>query len=180
MKNYELKQFTPKTLASTRRDWEHVAGKDAFATEYGLVFEWTEKHIDYANGHNDSLAYGMFAPRAQKAVAIVEVIQRKVARKGLTKMLKLWITPEYWDAAASRKEIAHVMLSAMQGTLLLSKNNQSKTVKIYGRNEQMLSVLHTVHIMLSELIEKEDLKGIAVNIVDRWLEIKVDDQERKK
>ncbi len=180
MKDYELKKFTEKTLNSTKRDWEKVAGSDAFATEYGFVFDWTESHIDYQKGQNDSLAYGMFAPRAQKAIAIVEVIQREQAKKGLTKMLKLWITPEYWDADSNRREIASIMLCAMQGTLLLSKQNQSKTVKIYGRNDQMLSVLHTVHVMFSDLIDKGELSGVTVNVVDRWLEIKLADQGRKK
>lgn len=178
--SYDLKPFTPKTLESTKKDWEKIAGGDEFATEYGFVFEWAGQHIDYDNGHNDSLAYGLFKTKSTKASAIVEVIQRMQARKGLTKMLKLWITPQYWDTETHRMEIASIMIHSILGTMVLSKQNQSKTVKIYGRTSQMLSILHTVHTMFSEMIAKGDAPGVAVNIVSRWLEFKLVETEEEK
>lgn len=172
-KKHTLKCFTQKTLESTKDNWRKHAGADEFETEYGLVFEWAAGHIDYAKGSHDSLAYGLFSSRSTRAAAIVEVIQRSQVRKGLTKMLKIWITPEHWDASSNRMQIASLMVDAMLGTIELSTQNRSKTVKIYGRTEQMLSILHTVHTTLSQKIVAGELKGVQVNIVDRWLEIKL-------
>lgn len=170
---YKLNEFTATSLLETRDRWQSIAGEDEFSLEHGHLFEWAETHIDYAPEASDSVAYGMFSEDTGRAEAIVEVIQNRKGIYGTTKMLKLLIGPKYWNAGSHLDEISQITLKALIGTIELSRQNHSRTVKIYGRNDHMLSILHSVHIKLQDGIAAGNLKDIGVSIKDRWLIIEV-------
>lgn len=167
----QLSQFTDRSFADTRQNWEDQAGKAEFASEYSAIFSWADAHRDYDIDPKvgDSLAYGLFAPKSNTACAMVDVVLHKRGRKGVTKLLKVFVTPEYWNVTEHQDQILEIFTSAIAGTIQLSKRVQSGEVKIYGRSEALLSLLHSLHVHLNKNIEK--FPGIAAAMKGRWLEI---------
>ncbi len=124
--------------------------------------------MDYSNPHTgDSFAYGLFPPDEGAAQAILDVVLQK-SRGGLAKLLKITVSPDYWAGGSKQHDMATIFASGIIGTILLSKESQSRTVKIYGRTEELLSILHTVRNVLEADAQK---LGIRCAIQGRWLEI---------
>ncbi|MFY1912754.1 hypothetical protein ACOTB6_14440 [Achromobacter xylosoxidans] len=164
---FPVKKFTQRSLASTRRAWQKMAGA-AYATECAPILQWAEGHVDYSNPHTgDSFAYGLFGGESQAAEAILDVVLQK-NRGGLTKLLKITVSPEYWAGGAKQHDMATIFASGIIGTILLSKESQCRTVKIYGRTEELLSILHSVRNVIEEDAKK---LGIRCTIQGRWLEL---------
>lgn len=162
-----IKKFTQRNLASTRRAWQKAADA-AYATECLPILEWVEGHMDYANPNTgDSFAYGLFSPESQAAEAILDVVLQK-NRGGLTKLLKITVSPDYWAGGAKQHDMATIFASGIIGTILLSKESQCRTVKLYGRTEELLSILHSVRNVIE--VDAQKL-GIRCTIQGRWLEI---------
>ncbi|MBZ0073601.1 hypothetical protein [Bordetella hinzii] len=171
---YKLQRFTDDSFRATRDDWEHKAGKEEFASEYHLVFDWADANRDYDGGGSDSgssFAYGLFASRSKSACAVIEVVSHKKGKAGLTKLLKIYITPEFWRVEKHQDEIIHIYMSAIVETVELSAKVRARTVKLYGRSDSLLSLLHSLHIRLQEQAEK--LPGLVAAMKGRWLEINV-------
>ena len=173
MINHKVKQFNKLNLAVTKNFWEKKAGKEEFASEYGVIFDWVSAHSDYSNGVNvgDSLAYGLFKPNTKYASAIVDVVSSRRGRFGVTKLLKVYITPEFWNVSEHIDEIINIYLSAISGTISLSKQNSARTIKIYGRSVELLSLLHSIHVHISA--RQSTVQNIAASMHGRWLEITV-------
>src|SRR3974390_2848031 len=67
-----LKQFDGTSLKSTRQQWEHQATKHGLlVTDYRSRLEWVENHMDYKDGGDEGLAYGIFHNDHKHAVATV-------------------------------------------------------------------------------------------------------------
>jgi hypothetical protein len=168
---HTLRQFTDKEFSNTRLDWKKKAGEAEFASEYGVVFDWADTHREYddAASVGNSLAYGIFSARATKACAIVDVVSHKKGRNSTTKLLKIYITPEYWDIDKHQDKVRDIFISAIIGTVELSKQVSARTVKLYGRSTQLLSLLHSLHVYMHD--NKAELPGVTVAMKGRWLEI---------
>lgn len=166
--SYKIKELDSDSLEATKIEWETIAGIDEFATEYEPTFEWAANHMTQQYG--DSRAFGLFQEGCPGAHGILEVIQRPHGQH-MTKLLKMWVTPEFWDSPNKRDELSKLTFASIMGILELSRKSNSKKIRIFGRTDHFLSILHTLHIELSEMIDKEKLSGISVNIVKRWLEI---------
>lgn len=170
MAKYELRQFTDKEFLDTRENWEKHAGEAEFVSEYGVVFDWAQTHQQYDDDKNgESLAYGVFSQRNKHAFAIVDVVSHKKGRSSTTKLLKIYMTPEYWDVASHQSKVIEIFLCAIVGTIKLSKQASAKTVKLYGRSDQLLSLLHSLHVHMNQ--HKDKLPGVEASMQGRWLEI---------
>lgn len=168
---HELRHFTEEEFSTTRQEWEKRAGDAEFTSEYGLVFDWADSHREYEQSFlvGQSLAYGIFSKRAVHAYAIVDVVSHKKGINSMTKLLKIYITPEYWDVEKHQSQIRDIFLCAIIGTVELSKQVSARTVKLYGRSTQLLSLLHSLHVYMNE--NSKDLPGVTVTMQGRWLEI---------
>jgi hypothetical protein len=166
--SYELNQFTKSNLAATKSRWQSVAGKDEFASEYTVLFDWVNTHKDYSALKADSLAYGLFAPKSRYASAIVDVVSSKKGKRGITKLLKVYVTPELWDVTTHQSQIIDIFAGAIFGTIDLSVKISSDTVKLYGRSDELLSLLHSLHIHLNR---SPKLMSTTVTMQGRWLQI---------
>ncbi|MBV2160511.1 hypothetical protein [Achromobacter denitrificans] len=177
---HKLLPFTDETFEATRKDWEAKAGAEEFASEYRLVFDWADANRAYdapAAASGSSLAYGLFAPKSDCACAVVEVVSHKKGRSGLTKLLKIYITPEFWRVEEHQDEIIRIYLSAIVETVELSTKVRARTVKLYGRSDSLLSLLHSLHVRLQRDAAK--LPGLAAAMKGRWLEIIVPTEMEK-
>lgn len=141
MAKYKLIKFTSDSLVETKAAWEAFAGADAFDLEFSAAFEWTQAHVN--EQPNDSMALCLFNTDAQRTDAIIEVVD---SRKGtLTKLLKIIPTPMFWDVNNSRTEIIQLYTEAFFNVITHGGFGKSRTVKLYGRDDEMMSLLRSIH-----------------------------------
>lgn len=102
MSKYTLTTFTSVQYTSTKASWEALAGPDAFDVELAPFFSWVETHIQPT--HGDSVALQLVNQDADGRVdAIVEVVDSR--RGTLSKLLKIVVSPQFWDISNSRSHI---------------------------------------------------------------------------
>lgn len=143
MSKYTLIPFTAESLATARGAWEAIAGTDAFDVEYSTFFDWAGSHI-VAKEH-DSQAFNLSNNDAGgRTDAIVEVV---ASRKGaLSKLLKVIPSPQFWDVSNSRQEIITLYVEVFfQVIVSRGLNGEKRTVKLYGRDDDMMSILRSIH-----------------------------------
>lgn len=141
MSAYIIREFTKARLSQVRAQWKSVAGEDEFELELGGFFDWCEDHISPCDG--DSQAWELYAEKTDSCDAIVELVD---SRKGeLTKMLKLFVTPEMWDVEAHRSRIVSLYVDCFTQVIAKGILQGTKNVKLYGRNDLMFSILRSLH-----------------------------------
>ncbi len=165
---YLTEQISDNLLIDTKKSWELVVGVDEFTSEYGALFEWLQTHREYQGANGDSVAYALVQEGHKVASAFIEVVSSP-NRGGLTKLLKVFITPQFWDVADHQTEVVKIFVMAIKGAIEISNDNGSRTVKIYGRSNSLLSLLHTIHVAMIEDLDENS--GIQVLIQGRWLVI---------
>lgn len=165
---YRVQQFSEATLSSTESAWSELAGEEAFSTECRPVFEWAAGRIDYASmASGDSKVYGLFSDSDEAAEALIEVVStQRGAKPGTTKLLKVIVSPSYWNNGKRRNRIVGVFGAAISGTIRLSKAVQGGTVKLYGRSDELLNLLQSVCAYL-----QAGSFGVRCEMKGRWLEI---------
>lgn len=168
-RGFQMRRFTVRTLAATRRSWRKEAGEEAFLTECAPIFDWADPRTNYdAQKKGDSLAYGVFAPGSLSADALVEVVVSEVRAGRMTKLLKVFVAPSYWTGGQNNDQLARLFAAAIAGTIRLSSDTRSRIVKIYGRSEELLSLLYQVRNLLEQHAEE---LNIHCSMQGRWLEI---------
>ena len=141
MSKHSLIQFTPTTLEDAAKRWEAIAGEDAFDIEVSGVFEWAKGHISQTDG--DSMAYNLWNNDASKTDALVEVV---ASRKGqLSKLLKVIPSPEFWDINNSRQAILDIYTETFFNMITTGGFGKERKVKLYGRDDDMMSILRSIH-----------------------------------
>ncbi len=172
---YGLQEITPELLKQTQKAWELVVGEEEFASEFQALFEWIGCHIDYADPKGNSLAYAIVDDGQKIASGFGEIVSTKHhgGRKlgGLTKLLKVMVTPQYWEIASHKQEIIGIFVAAIKGVTKISHQNKSKTIKIYGRTDSLLELLQGIHDSMQA--DEQSAKLITTCIKGRWLEIAV-------
>lgn len=165
-------RFSPESLLETEEAWKQISGDEVFTTELKPVFEWASQHIDYgSNEHIESKAYGLFGSDDGPAEALIEVVSRRIGvQPGITKLLKIIVSPDYWNDGKKRGEIVRVFLSAITGTIKISEDVRGGVIKLYGRSNALLDLLTLV---CSALSKDEEKTGIQCRMHGRWLEIRV-------
>ncbi len=141
MTNHQLTNFTEETLRTTQSAWEALMDEDAFQVEFDPVFEWARAHLVYVDG--DSAAFGMFNTDTGKADAIVEIVKSK---KGtMAKMLRVILSPRFWDINNQRSELIELYVSTIIQVITSNGFKSLHKVKMYGRDDEMMSVLRSIH-----------------------------------
>ena len=90
------------------------------------------------------MAFGLLNNDNGNTDAIVEIV---TSRKGtLSKLLKVIPSPEFWDVNNRRDDI--VQLYTETFFKLITQGGfgvMSRKVKIYGRDDEMMSILRSIH-----------------------------------
>ena len=141
MAKYKLIPFTTATLAAAKSKWEDIAGKDGFDLEFAAVFEWASTHLNQQSG--DSMAYCLHNNDNGNADGIVEIVTSRMG--ALSKLLKIVPSPEFWDVNNKRVEILQIYRETFFGLITQKEINSARTVKIYGRDDEMMSILRSIH-----------------------------------
>lgn len=163
---YKTVRINEQLLNDTRQVWELTVGKDEFSIEYGALFDWIESHVDYEGATGSSLVYALVEEDRKVASAFIEVVATD-NRGGLTKLLKILITPQYWNIAEHQHQVVMIYVDAIKGAVELSMQNQSGTFKIYGRTDSLLDLLHTIQRTIMDEVGKE--AKVSVEMQGRWL-----------
>jgi hypothetical protein len=155
MSKYELIPFDQTSLHDARSKWEAIAGEDAFDLEFSGFFEWAEKHLAQVEG--DSIALNLHNNDALRTDAIVEVVS---SRKGqMSKLLKVIPSPMFWDVNNSRADIVTLYTEVFFNVLTRQGFGSSRTVKLYGRDDEMMSILRSIHSLWSIPNTKAEFEG---------------------
>jgi hypothetical protein len=143
MSKYSLIPFTPESLANAKRAWEAIVGIDAFDVEFAPFFEWAEGHIDPKE--HDSRAFDLSNNDVEgRTDAIVEVVD---SRKGaLSKLLRIIPSPQFCDVTNSRAELVQLYTETFFQVIVAGGlHGQQRKVKLYGRDDDMMSLLRSIH-----------------------------------
>lgn len=170
---YEIRNITQDLLEQTKKTWQLVVGEEEFASEFQAIFEWIGGHIDYDAPSGNSLAYAIVDDDQKVASGFVEIVSTKTtggkSSSRLTKLLKVFVTPQYWEIATHKAEVLAIFSAAIRGVAKISHGNQSKTIKIYGRTDSLLDLLIKIHDSIDTEAEAKEL--FTTCIKGRWLEI---------
>lgn len=167
----EISQFTPELLAATREAWLAAAERaDIPSIEYEMNLDWAAKHIDYSNKSGDSFAYGIFSSQGGPALAIVDIVYRRMSGPdvGWLKMLTLMLSPDYapmdgHDETGRLIKVLEVYAHAIIGTINLTGQHAARVVKLYSRSDSQYRML----LALNERLNKGD--KFKSEVQGRWL-----------
>lgn len=170
---YVAVEVTDQLLENTAQAWKLIAGADAFDSEYLHVFEWMKTNRNYGGDATGSCAYGLVEEElGNVAVAFYEVVASE-NMGGLNKLLKVFVTPSYWNLAAHQSEVIKVYVACVINFVGQARNKSCRTIKIYGRGDAMLSLLRSLHVALQKQLDENPGAGLSVSIDGRWLVLSV-------
>ncbi len=165
LKYSNLALFDEQTLEDTRQNWTAFAGSHSvFALECGPIFDWMEERLGEEKTL-ETVAYGLFESGYTTAAAIVEVVNSAKTKGPMIKMLKVLVSPQFWDTVANRQEVLNIFIGAIAGCVNLSVKKKTKILKLYGRTNELLSVMMDIHTRLVS----SPINGISATIEGRWL-----------
>lgn len=141
MAKYELRQMDTNRLNEIKNRWRGIAGEDEFDIEFAGLFEWCSSHLEPKEG--DSQAWELYNTDTAASDAIVELVDSSKGK--LTKLLKLFLSPVFWDVEAKREEVISLHIDAFVEVIKNGVLRGAKDVKLYGRNDLMLSLLRSIH-----------------------------------
>lgn len=169
---YKLQPFDAASVKATRLDWERQLQKkqeDLFSADFLRFLDWVDTHMDYADGGDEGLAYGIFRDGSKHAVAIVDVVYSKRGTKWL-KMMGVNLSPDLYLRLTGDNddfvEVLDVYQEAVFGTLALTSVHKSNTVKLYGRSGTLLAFLKA---LAGHTKPKLASLGINVTVEGRWV-----------
>ncbi|MGH2509064.1 MAG: hypothetical protein ACRDHZ_16925, partial [Ktedonobacteraceae bacterium] len=149
--NHALHQFDPAKLAATEKEWRRqlqAHKKDILATEYERILGWTGKRIDYGKAASENFVYGIFENGSGHAVALVDMVYQKAAKKWL-KLMDIFLCPAVDLSFATQnvdiQQLTSIYAAAVIGTIqLTSTAHPTKVTKLYGRSGTLLAFLKGV------------------------------------
>lgn len=170
--SYRIQKINQELFDNTKSAWSLIVGSEVFTSELGALFEWIDCHRTYDKPMNgDSLAYALVAGEQKVAAGFMEVVSSP-NKGGMTKLLKVFITPQYWEVKEHENEVVNIFIAAINGSLSISSQVKSKTVKIYGRTDSLLDLLIKVHDTITKSVIDQSSQ-ITSSIGGRWLEISI-------
>ena len=165
MSKFEIRHFSSESLELAKQRWKNYAGDDEFAIEYEPFFGWCATHITPIEEH--SQAWELFNNDSQQCDAIVDIVNSKQGK--LHKLLKLYVSPQYWtDTGKHRDEIIKLHIDAFVLAIQKGLLGGAKNVKLYGRSDLMLSILHSIHATWSVPNTTAEFHGrfLTISIAD--------------
>lgn len=173
MKKYAIAQFDASKFEATKDSWLNSAESLGIPDlDYVKQIDWVARHMDY-QASGDSFAYGLFDEGSDVAVATVDIVySRRASNDGWLKMLQLFLAPSYAPSVVSASplalmEILDIYSSAISGTVELTGIHPARTVKLYARNDNLMSLLAGVQQRLSAL----PASSVKCNFEGRFLVI---------
>jgi hypothetical protein len=107
----------------------------------------------------------LYGPHSGETPAILEMVNGR--RGALSKLLKLHLSPKYWDVDAKlREELIAVYAAVFINVISAGIDSGVEEIKIYGRDEPMFGILKR----LEETWKAGDT-GWGASIQGRWLAI---------
>lgn len=167
---FEFRQFTNESFAATEAAWLDSSENLAMSSiEFEKSLDRARTRIDYEKGVN-SYAYGIFKKDEEEAVAIVDVTySTKVKDIGWLKMLDVAFNPHYSDVDQTSSETfsekMEIYVTSIYGTIELSNHHKAKVVKLYGRHENLLTLLYAMNYHLKDNADS----AFNTKIEGRWL-----------
>jgi len=171
---FTLKKFDTAHIDATRKEWERQlsARPELMPSEFLKHIEWIGSHMDYSDGGDDGLAYGVFHKGHSGAVAVVDVVYSRNGTKWL-KMLGVNLSPDLFTALTAENpseqnmtDILSIYGEAITGTIKLTGIHPTNTVKLYGRTGTLLAFLKGIAAYLRENL---DVPGVTVSVEGNWL-----------
>lgn len=170
----EFRKFTDSSLADTETAWMGTASSLGIpCIDYETIISWAKGKIDYSV-KDGSCAYGVFEENDDEALAIVDIIHTQLAagEAGRLKMLRVSLGPTYEaneiiNNPSLLTKVTDIYAEATLGTIKLSGDHGSRTVKIYGRDGNLLALLNA----LNERIKASDLPNAHTRMEGRWFVI---------
>lgn len=170
----ELKKFSNQTLEVTGESWISSAENLGIPSlDYEITLAWSKDHIDY-NANGDSLAYGIFESDSDEAVATVDIVYslRPGPDVGWLKMLNVTLgptlSPSEIDADTSKlAQVVDIYAVATVGTIALTNDHKARVIKLYGRNDNLLTLLIALKERLIVLLKDQ----CHIKMEGRWLVI---------
>ena len=141
MAKYTTIPIDLENVSGIRKSWEELAGADAFDLEFSPTFSWVETHMSVTA--NDSVALCLWNNDCQRADAIVEIVSSRDGQ--LSKLLKIVPSPYFWDVNARREEIIQLYIEVFFNAITSGGFGKSRKVKLYGRDDEMMSILRSIH-----------------------------------
>lgn len=171
-----FEKFDAKKIDDTKSAWFTSADNFGIPTlDYEVILSWVSSHINYDIQH-DSLAYGIFLNGDTEAEAIVDVVYTKRAGPdvGWIKMLQVWFSPKYSSAELQKDndkldQMLDIYTESIRGTILLTGTHTAKVIKLYGRDDNLLSLLLALR---ERVTSSEAFDGkVKAKMEGRWLVI---------
>jgi hypothetical protein len=155
VKQYAIAQFDAAKFEATKAAWLDSAESLGIPDlDYVKQIDWVALHMDYET-QGDSFAYGLFDEESNVAVATVDIVYTKRSTNdGWLKMLQLFLAPKYAPSVVSASpqvltEILEIYASSIIGTVELTGIHPARTVKLYARNDNLMSLLAGVQQRIS-------------------------------
>ena len=168
-------------MQKTTSKWVETADSLGIPSlEFEKTAAWVSAHCDYT-ASGDSYAYGIFAEGCASASAVVDIVYSRRAGPdlGWLKMLELTMGPEYSQSqintADTLLQIIRIYVTAILGTIALTDTHKARVIKLFGRNDQLMTMLASVHLHLcAEAESSSDGKVLLTSKIEgRWLVISV-------
>lgn len=179
VKNLSVTQFTPEIIAETRRAWLAKATQlDMPTLDYEKELDWADRHINYAEAGNDSLAYSII-DSTDAVVAMIEVVytRKGAPAMGWLKLLTVKLSPDFAPSEIEShpekaEQLFNIYTCAIIGTVELTGLHRARVIKLYGRDNTLLSLLTGIKESLTRDLDSMKFK-ISFNA--RWLVIELND-----
>ena len=171
----EFRQFTQNEFEQTLKKWKAEAeAVELFPSEVEQKLSWISSSISAPSSvNNKQIAYGIFQPGAEVAVATCELILSDLGSIGgkWLKMIKVTLSPEI-EVSMGLGDMDAVNLAikayktAVIGSFAERLTHEADTVKLYGRNEEILRFLMFLLASINEQSGK-----LRARRAGRWLVI---------
>lgn len=156
-------------LAQIKESWEAQAGADEFEVEMARAFEGIERDM----GREGSGASYRVLCQDDDCKAVLELTDTR--RGAMTKLLSLYLSPDLWNAAEKVEELQEVYVMAVTYVIRLGElraRDAQHDVKIYGRDDALLSILQTIHDKWDSIGQNLDANS-TVKMEGRWLRVTI-------
>ena len=157
MSRFVIEQFDAQKLDATEAAWLASAQMlEIPDLDYIKQIQWISNNSDYSRTNN-SLAYGLFdstSPSPDVAVATLDLVHSKRVGGGWLKFLQLFLSPKFAPsvlAPAHMAEMFEIYSDSIIGTIALTTEHPSRSVKIYARDDHLMTLLAGVESTISKI-----------------------------
>ena len=167
-----LRKITKDRIAVVRQEWEQVSDPDLFAVEYQDVLD--RMAHDAESPTQLDAHYEMVADTGV-SLALLEMIDSQQGKQ--TKLLRYYFSPDQLTRSLEgpesefTREATDTFVEVINAVVLDSLMREIRDIKIYGRSDEMLSVLES----LKRAVDNSDFSDNGVTIKamfeGRWLRV---------